>query len=137
MAKVIKRHTTYMWQEQKGQPYYRIQTNDHRVAKKLKNRARGHTWKDGEKVTTGNPQGVIQVSFSPNSPLWIFQLRYSSPKTAQRGLSRITNAQVKKMPVGDIFVAYTLPDDIIQAEVDHQVAELNAKREVKEVEDGK
>ena len=137
MAEIIKRYTTYMWQEQKGQPYYRIQTNDHRVAKKLKNRARGHTWKDGEKVTTGNPQGVVQVSFSPNNPLWIFQLRYSSPKTAQRGLSRITNAEVKKPPFSDIFVAYTLPDDIIQAEVDHQVAELNAKREVKEVEDGK
>ena len=137
MAKVIERHTTYMWQEQKGHPYYRIQTNDNRVAKKLKNRARGHTWKNGEKVKTGNPQDVIQVSFSPNKPLWIFQLKYSSPKTAQRGLSRITNAKVKQSPVGDLWVAYTLPSDIIEGEVDRQVAELNAMREVEEEKDGK
>ena len=132
MVEVIERHTTYMWQEQAGKPYYRIQTNDSRVAKKLKNRARGYYFKYGKKIMTDNPQNVRQVSFSPNSPLWIFQIQYSAPKVAERGLARITNAVVQKSPVEMILVAYTLPNDTIQKQVDKEVAELNGKRGVKD-----
>ncbi len=99
MAEKLKRYTTYLWQEQKRYPLFRIQTDDPRVARKLKKR----------KTTK-------QVSFGLNCAHWIFQLKYSSPKKAKNGLFNITGADVQKHHDMDVFVAYTYPHMALKEE---------------------
>ena len=101
MAHRIERYATYMWQEVKRLPVYRFQTNDHRIARKLKKR----------------PKSKL-VLFGINSPVWVFQLRYSSPSRALIGLSNLTGADVQSLPKYDVFVSYTLPYMDIQTNDD-------------------
>jgi len=88
----ITTYATYMWQEQKRVPVYRFQTNDHRIARKLKKR----------------PNAKLCM-FGINAPHWVFQLQYSSPSRAIMGLSNITGEEVQNLPEYEVFVAYTLP----------------------------
>lgn len=92
MAQRIKQYSTYLWQEVNRIPVYRIQTNDHRIARKLKKRQKA-------KLTV----------FGINAPFWVFQLQYSSPTKAVIGLSNITGEDVKELPEYGVFVSYTLP----------------------------
>ncbi len=92
MAQRIKHLTTYLWQETKRFPVYRIQTNDHRVARKLKKR------KNTKLVLNGI-----------NIPLWVFQITYSSPRLALLGLGNITGEDVRETADTGVFVSYTLP----------------------------
>lgn len=92
MAHRIERYATYMWQEVKRLPVYRFQTNDNRIARKLKKR----------------PKSKL-VLFGINSPIWVFQLRYSTPSRALIGLSNLTGADVQNLPEYGVFVSYTVP----------------------------
>ena len=61
-----------IWQESIRYLDYRIQTNDPQVARKLRRR-----------------ETAVIAGFGVNSPLWIFRLKYTSPKLAEQGLQRI------------------------------------------------
>ena len=92
MVTTLKTYATYMWQEQKRVPIYRFQTNDHRIARKLKKR----------------PNAKLCV-FGINAPFWVFIIRYSSPSRAILGLGNITGEEVENLPEYDVFVSYTHP----------------------------
>ena len=92
MAVKVERYSTYMWQEMKRFPYYRIQTNDPRIAKKLMRR----------KSCTLAVHGI-------NARLWVFRTKYSSPRKALMGLNNITHADVEKTAENSVFVSYTQP----------------------------
>lgn len=90
MAQRLEEYTTYMWQMQPRKPYYRIQTTDHRVARKLKKR-----------------KNSILCLYGINAPIWIFELTYSSPRYAIVGLSNITGQDVQETSDMGVFVSYT------------------------------
>lgn len=86
------RFTTSLWQEQKRKPYYRIQTEDPLVARKLRRR------------TTFKLVGIWI-----NQAQWIFRGTYSSPYKAKISLERLTGQKVNKDAVTGGFVAETRP----------------------------
>ena len=90
MAQRLEEYVTYLWQVEIRKPYYRIQTNDHRVARKLKKRKNSKL-----------------CMYGVNTPFWIFELSYSSPKYAVIGLSNITGADVQETSDMGVFVSYT------------------------------
>ena len=92
MAQRIKHFATYLWQETKRIPVYRIQTNDHKVARKLKKR-----------------KNAKLVMYGVNSPVWVFQIKYSSPRLALLGLGNITGEDVRETADTGVCVSYTLP----------------------------
>lgn len=86
-------YTTSLWREKRGQPsYYRIQTNDPAVARKLRRRT---TFK--------------LVCCGINTTLWIFRGTYSTPYKAKISIQRLTGQKVKKDAVTGGFVAETYP----------------------------
>ena len=90
MAKRLEHYTTYLWQLQPRKPFYRIQTDDHRVARKLKKR-----------------KNAKLCMYGINAPFWIFELSYSSPSYAVVGLGNITDADVEESADKGVFVSYT------------------------------
>ena len=106
MAEIIERYTSYLWQEESGKPYYRIQTNDFRIAQKMK-----------KKMTGNNPQKVRQVLYGINVPVWVFQILYSSPRVAKKSFGRITTQKVQKHPDKTLRVSYTVPPRHLQSKV--------------------
>tara|TARA_R110002012_G_scaffold274023_1_gene460188 strand:+ start:555 stop:875 length:321 start_codon:yes stop_codon:yes gene_type:complete len=90
MAQRLEEYTTYIWQVEARKKYYRIQTDDHRVSRKLKKR----------------PNAKLCM-YGINAPFWIFELSYNSPKYAVIGLSNITGADVKETDDMGVFVSYT------------------------------
>ena len=85
-------YTTSVWQEQRGKPYYRIQTNAPAVARKLRRR---RTFK--------------LVCSGINTTLWIFRGAYSTPYKAKISLQRITGQKVKKDSITGGFIVETAP----------------------------
>ena len=81
-------HSTFLWQEQRRKPYYRIQTNDPIVANKLRRRIK-----------------FKLVCCGVNTTLWIFRGTYSSPYKAKISLQRLTGQKVKKDVITGGFVA--------------------------------
>ena len=106
MAEIIERYTSYLWQEESGKPYYRIQTNDFRIAQKMK-----------KKMAGGNPQKVRQVLYGINVPVWVFQILYSSPNNARKSFGRITTQKIQQHSDKDLFVSYTVPPRHLQSKV--------------------
>ena len=106
MAEILTRYTSYIWQEESVKPYYRIQTNDYRIAQKMK-----------KKMTGGNPQKVRQVLYGINVPVWVFQILYSSPRVAKKSFGRITTQKVQKHPDKTLRVSYTVPPRHLQSKV--------------------
>ena len=90
MVKRLEQYSTYIWQVQIRKPIYRIQTDDHRVARKLKKR-----------------KNAKLCIYGVNKPMWVFELSYSSPKYAIIGLSNITDAEVEESSDTGVFVSYT------------------------------
>ena len=90
MAQRLEEYTTYIWQVEPRKKYYRIQTDDHRVSRKLKKR----------------PNARLCI-YGINSPFWVFELSYNSPKYALIGLSNITGADVIETDDMGVFVSYT------------------------------
>ena len=92
MVELLKQYDTYMWQEQKRHPFYRIQTNDPVINRKLNRRSRCKL--------------VVEAL---NSNLWVYRVTYSSPKKAFNGLMALTLEEVFFVEQEDIFVSYTYP----------------------------
>ena len=90
MAQRLEEYTTYIWQMESRKKYYRIQTDDHRVARKLKKRTNAKL-----------------CMYGINAPFWIFEREYSSPKYAIIWLSNITGADVVESSDTGVFVSYT------------------------------
>ena len=90
MAQRLEEYTTYIWQVEARKKYYRIQTDDHRVARKLKKRP-----------------NVRLCVYGINAPFWVFEREYSSTKYALIGLSNITGADVVESSTESIWVSYT------------------------------
>ncbi len=85
-------YTTFLWQEQRHKPYYRIQTTDPSVARKLRRRT---TFK--------------LVCCGINITLWIFRGTYSTSYKAKISLERLTGQKVKKDAVTGGFVTDNAP----------------------------
>ncbi|MBM3712196.1 MAG: hypothetical protein FJW56_01975 [Actinobacteria bacterium] len=65
---------TYLWQEERGQKFYRVQTDEKEVADKLKRR-----------------NGFKLIGWSLNSHrLWIFSNKFSRPDIAKKVLKSVT-----------------------------------------------
>ncbi len=69
---------TYLWQEQRGKPFYRFQTDDYKIASKMK----------GRKKFTLAGRGM-------NCPLWIFIAEFIRPDIAKKALKTLTGNSVK------------------------------------------
>ena len=69
---------TYLWQEQRGKPFYRFQTDDYKIAAKMK----------GRKKFTLAGRGM-------NCPLWIFIAEFSRSDIARKALKSLTGNSVK------------------------------------------
>lgn len=85
-------YTTSLWQEQRRKSYYRIQTDDPVVARKLRRRT------TFELVCNG-----------VNKSIWIFRGTYSTPYKAKISLQRLTGQKIRKDTVTDGFMAVTYP----------------------------
>ena len=69
---------TYLWQEERGKQFYRVQTDERLVAKKLRRR-----------------NGFHLCGYGWNTSLWIFTCRFSRPDIAKKTLKSITGKKVK------------------------------------------
>lgn len=78
----------YMWQEQRGEPYYRFQTNNRVVAAKMKRRNKFRL-----------------VGWGVNCELWIFQAIFGKPETARKALKALAGNIVKYDKNEDLFCA--------------------------------
>ncbi len=77
---------TCMWQEIKGEPYYRFQTDEPKIAAKLKRR-----------------KHFEQCSWGLNCPHWIFVSRYTRPSKARKALGILTGRPLKKDSEEDVY----------------------------------
>ncbi len=75
---------TYLWQEERGKKYYRIQTDDIDIAKKMKRRNGFHLI--GYVLNGKSGQGTC---------LWIFGCEFSRPDIAKETLKSVTGQEVK------------------------------------------
>ena len=85
-------YTTSMWQEQRGKPYWRINTFDPRLVRKLKRR-----------------QSCRISGWGVNRYEYQFVTTYSTPQKARQSLKRLTNGVVEKDPDTGGFMVKTYP----------------------------
>ncbi len=69
---------TYLWQEERGKKFYKVQTDESDVAKKMKRR-----------------NGFHLCGFAVNASLWIFSCEFSRPDIAKNTLKVITGKKAK------------------------------------------
>lgn len=69
---------TYLWQEERGQKFYRVQTDEKEIADKLKRRK-------GYKLSAYSLKG---------HPLWIFTCRFTRPDIAKKVLKSATGEKL-------------------------------------------
>ncbi len=69
---------TYLWQEEKGKIFYKVQTDNRLLAKKMKRR-----------------NGFHLCGFAVNDSLWIFSCQFSRPDIAKKTLKSITGKNGK------------------------------------------
>jgi hypothetical protein len=69
---------TYMWQEERGKKFYKVQTDNSEVAKKMKRR-----------------NGFHLSGMGLNAKLWIFSCEFSRPDIAKKTLKSITGKKAK------------------------------------------
>jgi len=87
----MDKHKTCLWQEVKRDSWWRIQTNDPSVIRKLRRR-----------------KTATSCSWALNDSTVIFSIRYKSPRLERQSLQRLTGQKVKKDALNDLFVAYTV-----------------------------
>jgi len=70
---------TYLWQEERGKKFYRVQTDEKSIAHKLKRRNKFHL-----------------SAFAWNVNMWIYSCEFSRPDIAKKTLKSITgkNAEI-------------------------------------------
>jgi len=69
---------TYLWQEERGKRYYKVQTDDKDVVKKMKRR-----------------NGFHLCAIAYNTNMWIFRCEFSRPDIARKTLKSITGVNAK------------------------------------------
>lgn len=69
---------TYLWQEERGKKYYKVQTDEKEVANKMKRR-----------------NGFHLSGCAVNAGLWIFTCQFTRPDIAKKTLKSITGKNVK------------------------------------------
>lgn len=75
---------TYLWQEERGKSFYKVQTDERLVAKKMRRRNGFHLC--GQ---------ALNVDPASGTGLWIFSCRFSRPDIAKKTLKSITGKKVK------------------------------------------
>tara|TARA_Y100000034_G_scaffold70594_1_gene85179 strand:+ start:40 stop:366 length:327 start_codon:yes stop_codon:yes gene_type:complete len=88
----METYKTYMWQEQRGEPYFRFQTNDPKIHGKMRRR------KDFSLAGVGI-----------NAPIWIYTASFYSPQKARQTLTRLTGSTIEKNAAESEFWAKTYP----------------------------
>ena len=83
---------TCMWKMYPDDNIWRIHTTSRNVYNKLKRR---------KTATLG--------AFAINADLWIFEIRYSEPNKALKGLGRLTGLPVHYIASDEVFVAENSP----------------------------
>lgn len=79
---------TYMWQELYGEPYFRFQTDEPKVAKKMRQR-----------------KNFVRVGYGINTQLWIYRTTFYKPQDAKRTLRNITGREIQKDAENGLFYA--------------------------------
>lgn len=69
---------TYLWQLERGSCFYKVQTNDKEVNKKLKRR-----------------NGFCLCAFALNSNLWIYDCEFARPDIAKKTMKSVTGKNIK------------------------------------------
>jgi len=64
---------TYLWQEERGKKFYRVQTDEKCIAKKIKRRNKFHL-----------------SAFAWNVNLWVFSCEFSRPDIAKKAIKSVT-----------------------------------------------
>lgn len=77
---------TYLWQEERGLKYYRVQTDEKAIADKLRRR-----------------NGFRLVAWAINRNLWIFLKEFSRPDIAKKTVQSVTAKKPKIDSEGVIF----------------------------------
>lgn len=85
-------YTTYLWQEERGKPYYRIQSDDPRIVRKLLRRQSCST--SGEYINRYGYQ---------------FVTTYTTPQKARQSLKRLTKGVLEKDSDTGGFMVKTYP----------------------------
>ena len=80
--------TTFMWQEQYGSPEFRFQTDDPKIAKRMRQRKK-----------------FVLSGYGINIRLWIYTSPFYKPQDAKRTLSHITGRKIQKDASMDGFLA--------------------------------
>ncbi len=69
---------TYLWQEERGKKYYRVQTDDRAIAMKLKRR-----------------DGFNLCGYAVNANVWTFTCQFTRPDIAKDTIKSITGKKAK------------------------------------------
>ena len=83
---------TYMWKMYSDDNIWRIQTNSKKVYNKLNRRIK-----------------TTLSAWAINADLWVFEICYSEPNKAIKGLGRLTGLPVHYIASKEVFVAENSP----------------------------
>ena len=86
------KYISYLWREISSDNYWRIQTTDPFVKRKL---SRRNTAK--------------LVGECSNGPIMIYRLQYYTPQKAKQSFQRLTGQKIKKDSDNNVFYAETYP----------------------------
>ena len=88
----MNKYKTYLWQEVRGSKWYRIQTNDPAIIRKLRKR-----------------NSASLCIWCINDKMVVFKTQYYSPDKAKTSLQRLTGQKPKKDAENGVFYAETTP----------------------------
>jgi len=86
------KYMSYLWREVSYDNWWRIQTTDPAVKRKLNRR---------------NTATLVGECF--NHPMVIYRLQYYTPQKAKQSFQRMTGQKIKKDSEGGVFYAETYP----------------------------
>ena len=79
---------TYLWQEERGKKYYKVQTDDKDVAMKMKRR-------NGFRLCGYAANAAPANGVNGTTSVWIFSCEFSRPDIAKKTLKSITGKNGK------------------------------------------
>ena len=88
----MAKHKTYLWQELRGKRWWRIQTDDPAIIRKLRKR-----------------NSASLCIWCINDKMVVFRTQYYSPDKAKISLQRLTGQKPKKDAENEVFTAETTP----------------------------
>jgi len=88
----MAKYKTYLWQEVRGSKWYRIQTDDPKIIRKLRKR-----------------KSASLCVWCINHSIVVFRTQYYSPDKAKISLQRLTNQKPKKDTDSGLLYAETTP----------------------------